>query len=161
MVTVAPNIKADFGTNGRPCHGTITFDSGAKVSYIHQCMITNSNYTVSGPRVGEYYGAGNDRLKLASYVIDIDVIVGDYGVYTFKNVLVATSDTPSRTMLVGQSDLERLRINISFADKSVTFGIGVHKGRPIPMEHSIRAKGRIAPIGLDRNESLHQYNRIL
>ena len=137
VCTAAPNIKANFGTNGEAdCYGTINFDSGAIVSYVHDCMITHSDYTEAGPRVGEFYGAGGDKLKLKPYVIDIKVNVGNKGVYEFKNVLVATSDTPSRTMLVGQSDLERLGIDISFAKKCVTFSQGALKGVPLPMERN-------------------------
>ena len=74
MCTAAPNIKANFGTNGEAdCYGTINFDSGAMVSYIHHCMITHSDYIEAGPRVGEFYGAGGDKLKLKPYVINIKV----------------------------------------------------------------------------------------
>ena len=135
MCTAAPNVKANFGTSGTAdCYGKINFDSGAIVSYIHECMITYSDYIKAGPRKGEFYGAGGDKLKLKPYVINIRVNVGNKGVYEFKNVLVATSDTPSRTMLVGQSDLERLGIDISFARRSVTFSQGALKGVPLPME---------------------------
>ena len=135
MCTAAPNVKANFGTSGTAdCYGKINFDSGAIVSYIHECMITHSDYIKAGPRKGEFYGAGGDKLKLKPYVINIRVNVGNKGVYEFKNVLVATSDTPSRTMLVGQSDLERLGIDISFARRSVTFSQGALKGVPLPME---------------------------
>ena len=107
------------------------------VSYIHTCMIANSDYIQSGPRLGEYYGAGGDKLKLEPYVINIKVNVGNRGVYEFKNVLVSTSDIPSRTMLIGQSDLERLGIDISFARRTVTFGVGKLKGVPLPMEQNV------------------------
>ena len=137
MCTAAPNIKANFGTSGTAdCYGTINFDSGAIVSYIHECMITHSDYIEAGPRKGEFYGAGGDKLKLKPFVINIKVNVDNKGVYEFKNVLVATSDTPSRTMLVGQSDLERLGIDISFARRSVTFGKGALRGVPLPMERN-------------------------
>ena len=135
VCTAAPNIKANFGTNGvANRYGTINFDSGAMVSYIHESMITHSDFVKSGPRIGEFYGAGGDHLKLKPFVIDIKVNVGDKGVYVFKNVLVAISNTPSSTMLVGQSDLERLGIDISFARRTVTFGKGALKGVPLPME---------------------------
>lgn len=137
MCTSAPNIRANFGTTGEfDRYGTINFDSGAIVSYIHDSMITHSDYVVTGPRTQEFYGAGGDRLKLKPFVIDIKVNVGNKGVYEFKNVLVATSDSPSSTMLVGQSDLERLGIDISFARRTVTFGHGALQGVPLPMEQN-------------------------
>ena len=135
VCTAAPNIRANFGTNGDiPCYGTINFDSGAMVSFIHESMIANSDYVKAGPREDEYYGAGGDKLKLKPYTINIKVNVDGRGTYVFNNVLVSTSDKPSRTMLVGQSDLERLSIDISFARRSVTFGSGPLKGIPLPME---------------------------
>ena len=147
MCTAAPNVKANFGTDGtNDCYGTINFDSGAMVSYIHKSMIEHSDFVESGPRIGEFYGAGGDRLKLEPFLINIKVNVNNKGVYEFKDVLVATSDTPSRTMLVGQSDLERLGIDISFARRTVTFGRGALKGVPIPMEHN--TIGSINPIKL-------------
>ena len=150
VCTAAPNIKADFGTNGKvPCYGTINFDSGAMVSYIHECMITNSDHVESGPRTREYFGAGGDRLKLKPFTIDINVNVDGQGVYKFKNVLVSTSEIPSRTMLVGQSDLERLGIDISFARRCVTFGVGALQGVTLPMERNVVAS--INP--LDQAES--------
>ena len=100
-------------------------------------MLTNSDYKQSGPRLGEYFGAGGDKLKLEPFVINIKVNVGNRGVYEFKNVLVSTSDIPSRTMLIGQSDLERLGIDISFARRTVTFGVGKLKGVPLPMEQNV------------------------
>ena len=107
------------------------------VSYIHTCMLTNSDYIQSGPRLGEYFGAGGDKLKLEPFVINIKVNVGNRGVYEFKDVLVSTSDIPSRTMLIGQSDLERLGIDISFARRTVTFGVGKLRGVPLPMEQNV------------------------
>ena len=149
MCTAAPNIKANFGTNGdTDCYGTINFDSGAMVSYIHQSMITNSDYIEAGPRTKEFYGAGGDRLKLKPYVINIKVNVNNKGVYEFRNVLVATSNTPSRTMLVGQSDMERLGIDISFTKRVVTFNRGALKGVPLPMERNIICN--INPVKLTR-----------
>ena len=137
VCTAAPNIQANFGTIGEmDRYGTINFDSGAIVSYIHDSMITHSDYVVAGRRTQEFYGAGGDRLKLKPHVIDIKVNIGNKGVYEFKNVLVATSDSPSSTMLVGQSDLERLGIDISFANRTVTFGQGPLKGVPLPMEQN-------------------------
>ena len=137
MCTAAPNIRANFGTNGEmDQYGTINFDSGAIVSYVHDSMIAHSDYVVAGRRTQEFYGAGGDRLKLKPHVINIKVNIGNKGVYEFKNVLVATSDSPSSTMLVGQSDLERLGIDISFANRTVTFGRGPLKGVPLPMEQN-------------------------
>ena len=138
VYTAAPNVKVNFCTNGNTnCYGTINFDSGATVSFIHKSMITDSDYVKSGPRNREYYGAGGDQLKLEPYVIDLKVNVGNKGVYEFKNVLVSLSGKPSSTMLVGQSDMERLKIDISFAKQTVTFGVGKLKGIPIPMERNM------------------------
>ena len=151
MCTAAPNIMANFGTNGdTDCYGTINFDSGAMVSYIHESMITYSDYIEAGPRTQEFYGAGGDRLKLKPFVINIKVNVNDKGVYEFRNVLVATSNTPSRTMLVGQSDMERLGIDISFTKRVVTFNRGALKGVPLPMERNIICT--INPVKLTRRE---------
>ena len=165
MCTAAPNIKANFGTSGiADCYGTINFDSGAIVSYIHESMITHSDYIEAGPRKGEFFGAGGNKLKLKPYVINIRVNINDKGVYEFKNVLVATSDTPSRTMLVGQSDLERLGIDISFARRSVTFGRGALKGVPLPMEeNALYSINPIEPFGKsnedpDKIQQTHNFN---
>ena len=160
----APNIMANFGTNGTAdCYGTINFDSGAVVSYIHASMIGKSDFVKSGPRKREFYGAGGNHLKLEPFVIDIKVNVGNRGVYEFKNVLVGTSGEPSDTMLVGQLDLERLGIDISFARRTVTFGQGALKGVPLPMEQKFACS--INPIKSTQwkrsSEVMRQYPKCL
>ena len=130
-------------------------------------MLANSDYVISGPRIGEFYGAGGDQLKLKPYVIDIKVNVGGRGVYVFKDVLVSTSDIPSRTMLVGQSDLERLGIDISFAKQTVTFGDGKLKGQPLPMERKsissinpIETEPMEDPDGIQQNHNFESEDKL-
>ena len=135
------------------------------VSFIHESMIANSDFVKAGPRKDEYYGAGGDRLKLKPYTINIKVNVDGRGIYVFNDVLVSTSDKPSRTMLVGQSDLERLSIDISFARRTVTFGSGQLKGIPLPMERREMCtinpindkRTRTSPLAdLDEVQQIHQ-----
>ena len=104
-------------------------DSGAALSYVHETCLKDCDYTIAGPRPGNFFGAGGDVLKLAPHLVNMRVSVPNLGILNFKNVLVARADKPSTTMLVGRSDLERLKAIVNFADGTVTIG----RNKPIQM----------------------------
>ena len=104
-------------------------DSGAALSYIHEDCLKYCDYTIAGPRPGNFYGAGGDKLKLAPHLVNLRVSVPKIGILGFKNVLVSRSEKPSLTMLVGRSDLERMNVVVNFAEGTVVIG----KNKPIRM----------------------------
>ena len=122
--SVSPTINADFATNksNKNYYGFITMDSGAALSYVHEDCLKYCDYNIAGPRPGNFYGAGGDKLKLAPHLVDLRVSVPKIGKLSFKNVLVARSDKPSLTMLVGRSDLERMKVVVNFAEGTVVIG---------------------------------------
>ena len=108
-------------------------DSGAALSYVHESCLENCEYSIAGPKPGNFYGAGGDVLKLAPHLVNMSVSVPRIGKLRFKNVLVARSDKPSTTMLVGRSDLERLGVVVNFVDGTMSIG----KSKPIPMRPTL------------------------
>ena len=129
--SVSPTINVDFATNknDQNYYGFITMDSGAALSYIHEDCLKYCDYTIAGPRPGNFYGAGGDELKLAPHLVNLRVSVPKIGILGFKNVLVSRSEKPSLTMLVGRSDLERMKVVVNFAEGTVIIG----KNKPIQM----------------------------
>ena len=129
--SVSPTVNADFATNksNENCYGFLTMDSGAALSFVHEDCLRHCDYSIAGPRPGNFYGAGGDVLELAPHLVNLRVSVPRLGILTFKNVLVSRSKKPSRTMLVGRSDLERLKIVVNFAEGTVVIG----RNKPIQM----------------------------
>lgn len=130
--TVSPTVNADFATNksNQNYFGSLTMDSGAALSYVHEACLEHYDYSIAGPRPGNFYGAGGDMLKLAPHLVNMRVSVPRLGILCFKNVLVARSEKPSSTMLVGRADLQRLKVVVNFADGTIVIG----GNKPIQMK---------------------------
>ena len=162
--SVSPTVNADFATNksNSHCYGFLTLDSGAALSYVHEACLKDCDYTIAGPRPGNFYGAGGDALKLAPHLVNMRVSVPRLGILQFKNVLVARSDKPSMTMLVGRSDLERLKAVVNFADGTIV--IGNNKSIPMRPTHGrdtavintvTKADINFSPEDVDNIQSRH------
>ena len=103
-------------------------DSGAVVSVIHEQMLEYCDYEPTGTRTKEYLGAGGHTLSLLPYVVDVSVEVKGVGMVVFRKVLVLKKDSKvTRTLLIGRSDLARLRATIDFAKNEVRMGTEKHR----------------------------------
>ena len=107
------------------CSGRVTFDSGAVVSVIHEKMLEYCDYEPTGTRVKEYLGAGGHTLDLLPHVVDVSVHVRGIGMVVFRKVLVLSKNARvTRTLLVGRSDLRRLKVRMDFGSSEVWLGSG-------------------------------------
>ena len=106
------------------------------VSVIHERMLEYCDYEPTGTRTKEYLGAGGHALDLLPHVVDVSVEVKNIGMVVFRKVLVLKRDSKvTRTLLVGRSDLSRLKATIDFAKKEVCLGTG-------EMRRSIKMKDK-------------------
>ena len=72
-------------------------------------------------------------MDLLPHVVDVSVEVKNVGMVVFRKVLVLRQTSKvTRTLLVGRSDLDRLKVDINFATKKVSLGSGTQR-RTIPM----------------------------
>ena len=100
-------------------------DSGAVISLIHEKMLEYCDYETTGTRTKEYLGAGGSTLDLLPYMVDLSVDVKGLGMVVFRKVLVLRKEAKvTRTLLVGRTDLQRLKVEINFATNTVTMGTG-------------------------------------
>ena len=132
-----PTFNCTYGAlsnkHDKKCSGRITFDSGAVVSVIHERMLEYCDFEPTGTRQKEYLGAGGHTLDLLPHVVDVSVEVKNVGMVVFRKVLVLRRTSKvTRTLLVGRSDLDRLKVDINFATKKGSLGSGTQR-RTIPM----------------------------
>ena len=139
VARVVPNptfnctYKALSNKHDKKCSGRVTFDSGAVVSVIHERMLEYCDFEPTGTRQKEYLGAGGHTLDLLPHVVDVSIEIKKVGMVVFRKVLVLRKESRvTRTLLVGRSDLDRLKVDINFATKSVGFGSGKQR-KVIPM----------------------------
>ena len=137
ITNCSPVLSCDFATNKTDAQypGTVTFDTGASRSYVHESLLRNCKYQISGSRKRNYYGAGGKELQLLPYVVDMMVDVKDLGRLEFCDVLVASRDQPnSGTMLVGVLDMKRLGAAIDFKSGKMLFQLDQLSSRKaVPM----------------------------
>ena len=120
----SPVINCNFATN-KPttCYnGTLTIDSGAAQSFVPEAFLKNCKWSVAGKRTKEFCGAGGDALKIADYEVNMIVDTEGHGPMELKNVLVSLSPQASKTMLVGNSDINRLEMVLDYKNKVVSWG---------------------------------------
>ena len=106
--------------------GQVTFDSGACLSVMHEQMLLQCEYEITGNRLREYSGAGGNRLPLLDYVVDVKVHVDQIGWIILRSVLVLRKEAKlTTTVLMGRYDLQRLKIVMDFRRGKVI----VHQGK--------------------------------
>ena len=71
--------------------------------------------------------------------------MGNLGIFILKNVLVSTSNNPEMRarVLLGVSDLNRLRVVMDFEKKRVRFGVGPNHEKWVNMRPQIREVRKI------------------
>ena len=146
VARVVPNptfnctYRALSNKHDKKCSGRITFDSGAVVSVIHERMLEYCDFEPTGTRQKEYLGAGGHTLDLLPHVVDVSVEVKNVGMVVFRKVLVLRKTSRvTRTLLIGRSDLDRLKVDINFATKKVSLGSGTQR-KAIPMREKKSSK---------------------
>ena len=75
-------------------------------------------------------------IPLEDFTVDIAMIIENFGFYVLKKVLVSTShiNPLESSILLGLSDLNRLKIVLDFKSKRVKFGVGPNREKWIKMK---------------------------
>ena len=128
--------------------GNLLLDSGASRSMVHIKLLENANFVVSSQkRQNGYVGAGSNKLILASYLVNIKILIPNCGIFEFRNVLVNEGPVINKTMLVGGPDMDRMGVILDYNSQTISFGKGTLKGKSLKMiqDH----KNRIASMNAD------------
>ena len=127
-------------------YGTVRMDSGAHRSLIHESLLQSCQVMkfekYNGPGAK---GAGGHSITLADYTVDIAMKIEDLGIFMLRKVLVSRSPLdpcnqpgPSflfgPSLLLGLSDMNRLKVDMDFRTKRVKFGVGPNRGKWIKMK---------------------------
>ena len=140
-----PTIKVNFGDKNNFVEGNLLLDSGASRSMVHVKLLEKANFVVSSQkRQNGYVGAGSNKLILASYLVNIKILIPNCGVFEFRNVLVNEGPIVNKTMLVGGPDMDRMGVILDYNSQTISFGKGELKGRSLKMKQD--HKNRIASM---------------
>ena len=116
--TSLPVIEGNFATNkfitSGYRKGSLTFDSGAARSYLHESHLEYLRHERASPITREYYGAGGTKLKVRKHYYNVWILLEYVGEVCFKEALISTEREPFRGMLVGRTDMSRLKVEINF-----------------------------------------------
>ena len=124
-----PVIQGNFATN--KCimsgyrKGSLTFDSGAARSFLHESHLPFLRHERSRPITREYFGAGGVKLKIRKHYYNVWISLDEVGEVCFKETLISTEAEPFRSMLVGRTDMQQLKVHIDFGRGT----LGITKGR--------------------------------
>ena len=134
-----PSLNCTFRDINRPnmvSFGTVTLDSGADYSMVHISKLKYCQYWRAGKREKPVKGAGGEIIPCADFTVNIAMEIGNLGIFILKNVLVSTSYKPEMRarVLLGVSDLNRLKIVIDFEEKRVRFGVGPNHEKWVNMK---------------------------
>ena len=118
------------------------------MSVIHELLLEQCDFEVTGKRQKEYSGAGGSRLPLLDDVVDVKVHVDQIGWVVFRNVLVLRKDTKLQsTMLIGRYDLQRLKIVLDFQTGQVKMRVGSDKKSIVMLRRKSTAVARVKMAG--------------
>ena len=120
-------------------YGSAKIDSGAYRSFIHKSNLQFFQVLKYEKCQNRAFGAGGQSIQLADYTVDIAMNIEDLGTFILRKVLVSTSqiNVPSGSILLGLSDINRLKITMDFKTKRVKFGVGPNRGKWIKMKSSL------------------------
>ena len=81
-------------------------------------------------------GAGGQSIPLEGFTVDIAMNIENLGILILRKVLVSTShmNPLESSILLGLSDLNRLKIVMDFESKRVKFGVGPNREKWIKMK---------------------------
>ena len=124
-----PVIQGNFVTNkfimSGYRKGSLTFDSGAARSFLHESHLAFLRHERSRPITREYFGAGGVKLKIRRHYYNVWISLDEVGEVCFKETLISTEAEPFRGMLVGRTDMQQLKVHIDFGRGT----LGITKGR--------------------------------
>ena len=113
-----PVIQGNFATNKSIAsgnrRGSLTFDSGAARSFLHESHLEHLRHERSRPITREYFGAGGVKLKIRRHYYNVWISLDQIGEVCFKETLISTEEDPFRDMLVGRTDMRQLQVHIDF-----------------------------------------------
>ena len=138
-IDLNPTLSCTFRDVNRPnmvSFGTVTLDSGATYSMVHISKLKYCQFWKVGKRKMSVKGAGGQIIPCADFMIDIAMKIENLGIFILKNVLVSTSKANDMKdkVLLGVSDMNRLKIIMDFDRKRVKFGVGPNHEKWVNMK---------------------------
>ena len=130
--TSLPVIEGNFATNKFITtgykKGSLTFDSGAARSFLHESHLDHLRHEKASLITRDYYGAGGSKLNIRKHYYNVWIILEYVGEVCFEEAIISTEREPFKGMLVGRTDMSRLKVEINFGNN--TLGLAnIKKGR--------------------------------